>query len=350
MARATCWLVLIVACGKPFSPAPHDPLPTLRRGQDRVLRAPRLVTVTWSGHEFQSDVEAFDDFLPGSRWLLAVAGQYGVGAASNQNVRLEGPPPAALDQDSTGAALAALIGEGAVPPPEDGTLYVLYFSAATWFFDDGGTMACEANLRFARGVAAFGPGVPWVAVFDCFGELDDVTVNASQALADALVDPFLDSNSLALPSPAAAPVVEAPADLCQGRTAVSEGKHKLARSWSDEAARAGENPCEPVPAGEVYYGLSGSPALVQPAAPGSTVTLDLTGWSEREVDSWVLVPLPAPTDFDPQMTIDAPRIGNGGRVTATFTVPAGATPGQVGLAGIATEPYQGTFTVGVVVQ
>ena len=49
-----------------FHPTPELQLPD--QGGPRLVRAD-LVTLTFAGFPFESDIEAFGDFLPGSNWI-----------------------------------------------------------------------------------------------------------------------------------------------------------------------------------------------------------------------------------------------------------------------------------------
>jgi hypothetical protein len=363
--RTLMLMALAVACGgQPLSslpaktadsagfiPAPHDPLPALERGQGRVLQAPRLVTVTFAGYELQAEAEAFGSFLAGSQWLRTIGAEYGVGAGSSTAIRLSDKPPPTLDANSLNALLAARIADGTLPPPDGNTLYVVYTSTLTWFLQQGG-LICPGGSGHVQGVGATAQGTPfpWIVGADCFGDLDDLVLDVSLAVADAVTDPFLDSYRLPVPAPASAPQQLGAGAACLGTAPAAEGSYKLARSYSSQAASAGKNPCLPVVAGEVFYSVSASPALVQEAAAGSTVTVDLTGWSDAAIDSWVLIPSAAATDFDPQMALDRVTMTNGGHATATFTVPATAQPGQVGLMALFSAPFESQVVLGVVVR
>ena len=98
------------------------------------------------------------------------------------------------------------------------------------------------------------------------------------------------------------------------------------------------------------YAVAGPIAVGPGAFSGSTVTVDLTGWSDAAIDSWVLIPSAAATDFDPQMALDRVTMTNGGHATATFTVPATAQPGQVGLMALFSAPFESQVVLGVVVR
>jgi hypothetical protein len=328
MGRAIALAVLTLACGKggsAFTAAAHDPLPQLQANQGTVLKTPRLVTITYAGHELQSQIESFADFIAGSHWLGAVGSEYGVGKATSVKVRLTDAAPATLNLDGLVSSLDLWMSQGQVPAPDGSSLYVVYTSATTFFFDGEGNNACATGSRALHGAATSTSGItyPWMVVVDCFGDLDDLTEAASSELGSALTDPFLDSYRLALPAGADGEAGE----LCFGAAPVAEGGYQLSRVWSNAAALQSHNPCVPVPGGEIYYNVSASPSGIQTASAGSTVTFDLTGWSEAPVDSWVLSPSFDRVDFDPELTFSSDRIGNGEHVTVTLTAPAGPRTG-----------------------
>jgi hypothetical protein len=322
----------------------------MQPGSGTVLQSPKLVTVTFAGYEFQKEMEDFGAFLAGSQWLKTIGAEYGVGAGTSVNARLPDQPPPTLDKASLASLLSARIDDGTLPAPDVNTLYVVYTSSVTWFQEaDGSICSGFHGNHQASGTSSQGTHFGFLVVPDCFGELDVLTVDASQNVADAVVDPLLDSYRMAQPSPASSPSFQGAGDACQTVATVSEGGHPLGRSWSNANATRGANPCIPAIDGEVYYGLTASAGLVQMAAPGTTVTIDLTGWSDGAVNPWVLVAVPAASDFDPAMLLSASTVTNGGHVTATFNVPQ-ASPGQVGLMELFSFPLGSSVILGVVVQ
>src|SRR5205807_1803654 len=95
--------------------------------------------------------------------------------------------------------------------------------------------------------------------------------------------------------------------------------------WSNLAAAAGGSPCVPFPAGLPYVNVSSPPRFQVDA--GSTVNVQVTGWSTAAVEPWAVVATLGPRDFDPQVALDGSTISNGSALTLTAQIPAAAHGG-----------------------
>jgi hypothetical protein len=161
--------------------------------------------------------------------------------------------------------------------------------------------------------------------FDHVGYLEAA---ASHELLEAATDPFVDS----APAYATAPTAPGPwsifgelTDRCVGQYLQRTG-YVLARNWSNAAARAGDDPCVPVPAGDVFYGVW-TPATTVHAAPGATITLQLTGFARGPVADFG-VRAYAAAGFDTAPTLSRATLNAGVSATLRLTIPAGVSSGS----------------------
>jgi hypothetical protein len=327
---ATVASAALLGCGSSSSPYSSQPIAASHGGP--VLRSPKLVTITYANYEFRDEVEAFGDFVVRSDWLNKVGNEYGVGHGEHQAVRLDSPEEPASSDDLEQSRLLGWIKSQQVPAPDAQTLYMIYIPSATRFVGPDGTQACTADGGYHS--VAVAAGALYAIIYDC-GLLDGVTALASHELIETATDPAF-SGFYAVWDPKL-PVSEEVADLCQNNEPVDEGGFKVTRSWSNAAARNGQDPCVPAPAG-VYYTVFASPSRVPDVKPGDVVTFDLLGYASRPIDPWVLIPIPgAQSKIKLGVSLSQNRIAGGGHVKLTLTVPADATPG-VGYVDIFSAP------------
>jgi hypothetical protein len=319
LGRLVLVMAAAIACGK----SAPVPVPLLVSKDGQVMKHPHLVTITWANYEFRDQVEAFGEFVVGSDWLKTVVGEYGVGAGTHTVVRLPDRSPDTLFDGDLSLQLLRMTQAGQLPAPDGQTLYMVYIPATTAFSNGFGTKACITEGAYHS--PGFSANSYNAVIYDCSGTVDDVTALASHELIESAVDPTLTSFVVQYPH---LPLFLENADLCENFATVDAGGFQVTRGWSNAAARDGANPC--VPAGqETYYTVSVSPSGVAAVTPGQTLTYDLTGWSDGNVDPWVLTPLPGRLS-DPGLgvSVDKTRIGNGEHATLKLTIPADARPGQ----------------------
>ena len=322
-----------------FVTAPHSPMPQLAKHTGAMLKSPHLVSISYAGYKYQGQVDDLGAFMVTSNWLTSVGKEYGISAGTHEAVHLTGPAPASL----TDAQVRQLIFDGVAAktmPPTTATdipIYMLYLPGTTSETDGTGASAC-GNGFIGYHDAATQTGVDYVyaIVADSGTGLADVTSTAAHELIEALTDPYnspkdgyyLDVANSDLWVAADGNEV---ADMCDFEPLTTEGSWSLERSYSNAAAKAGTSPCVPVPAGDVYFNVSATPATIQNVAAGKSFTFTLTGWSTAPMASWPIDVFPADTsDFDPAPVLSAKSINNGETVTVTVTAPASATSGQLG--------------------
>jgi hypothetical protein len=165
----------------------------------RIVRSPKIVTITWSDDGDASTLEAFVDAIGGSKYWNQVACEYGIGPAVSgtcNHVHLPGPAPATLT-DSQAALLirknAAAWQTSGWPKPDDDTIYLLLVSDSTDYqlhTTSGLQSICGSGTggyHTSTNVTGFGE-VAYAVVPRCYG-LDSTTVAVSHELAEAATDP-----------------------------------------------------------------------------------------------------------------------------------------------------------------
>ena len=286
-----------------------------------MLASPKIAVVTFAGYSFADSIEAMADFVPTSGWLAAVSSEYGVGTPSVAKVRLADPAPVF----ASATAFAAWITTQSLPAAD---FYAFVFPPDAEFTDPQIGALCN---EFSGYHDAQGTSYTYAVIGTCPKRVAGLT-DAEQAervfsheLVEAMTDPF--GTGFAARDP------ELPysyvqggelADVCNG--VAREGGFVFARSWSNAAAAAGRDPCQP--ASGAYFNVSPSSLAVQHVDAGTSVTLALTGFSTAETSDWVLQDVLGERELSPEVAIDATQMNNGRTATMTITVPASAAPGE----------------------
>jgi hypothetical protein len=267
--------------------APHEALPIVPDAGGPKLASMKLITATIRGFSARSTVEALGDWLVQSEWLSSVGQEYGVGKGSHTaKVVLDDPGTTRLSTTAEGQAafVASEIDAQHLPRPipgETGYIYLIYLTpdlAGSACFDFGGY---HSELVYR------GQQLSYAFVCDQTGNVENIELAATHEVIEAATDPF----------PLSAPGFQIQdgvwmldgevGDLCADSIAFVEG-FAVQRTWSNRAAQSGENPCTPN-AGEAYFNVSVTPGGIVSAAPGSTVTFHLRGWSTARVPDWSVV-------------------------------------------------------------
>jgi hypothetical protein len=285
--------------------------PQVVKNQGTILASPLIVTVSWPGADMNvSTWEAFDDAIGSSSYWAAATAQYGVGMATSgasNHVHMTQPLPASLSytemQSFVVAALAAAEPDAGAPEaPEAGapdprwpaptvdahgdvqTIYSLFIPLSTAVTDPGsGQSFCdEGALGYHDNVVVDGTPVAYAVNLECAPlSLPDIEETAAHETIEASTDPYVESASLGYvgfdPDHLAWDLytgyADELADACQnwqGSYFQETGSfpYWVQRSWSNEAALLGHDPCVPAPAGP-YQGMTLFPD------EESTVSVDL---------------------------------------------------------------------------
>ncbi len=242
-----------------FEPGKHTPIPPVPNHGGPIVASPQLVTITYDDDAQREGDEPYADWIVGSDWLTTVAGEYGVGLGTNQNVHLPAPAPTQFTDDDIETLLADMILDGGVPPPvsydggETDQLYMIYFPLQTSTLS--GRLGWDQLPELWRVSLRRRPGgfdrshFVYAVIPTCgfTGNTTSTEITVSHELAEAATDPFPFSNPTYTSdgNRVTNGWVGELADLCE-YYAVSENNNYVAqRIWSNKAAAAGTQPCVP---------------------------------------------------------------------------------------------------------
>jgi hypothetical protein len=238
------------------------------------LTAAKIVTVTWATDSNASSLQDFDDRLGASQYWKTALAEYGIGTASSSPadhvvVQTAAPNPwdaAAIDtwaqQQAAGAPTNGW------PAPDAQTVYMVFVPPDVKVTDKGQD-ACqsEGGYHVELQAGANPNGVAYaLAIQNCSVEggtnvLQDSTSTAAHEIAEAATDPF-PNNAPSLygfdPDHLAWELwnewQDEVADACEyfDEAYYTEGSdlpYLVQRLWSNASAKAGHDPCVPVPSG-----------------------------------------------------------------------------------------------------
>lgn len=250
-------------------PAVHHPMPLFVDYGGPVLLDPGIVTVTFVGDAWRDQLRTYDKFLVTSDWWKTVATvPFFIGPGTDQgDVELPDTVSGKLFDNDVDIKpfLQKEIASKALPTPDASTLYVLYFPAATTITLSGATSCVQFggfhdNTTYTSGATSL--PVSYVVVPRCDStSTDDVTNAASHEIVEAATDPqpstaigwyMADDDAWTLEQAGLQGGAEV-ADVCIGRPPYTDNGYPLVRSWSNAAAKASHDPCQPTDPGKVFY-------------------------------------------------------------------------------------------------
>jgi hypothetical protein len=348
--RAGVCLLALVACGRievtpigvgdaaapdapdaAFAPTPHDPPPLLPFGGGSVLASANLVVVTFAGYPLADDVEAMADWISGSSWLAATGAQYGVGAPTVlAKVRSSQTAPSFSSTAAFAAWVAGEVGGELPPPPSPSTLYAFVLPSGESLSDPSIGTLCDAFTGYHDASAR---AYAFAAIGTCpnhvpgLTDVEQVERVFSHEVIEALTDPFGDGWAARDPDDPWSFIGGGEvADVCNGW--VREDGFLAVRSWSNAAASAGLDPCQPVEPPSPYFGVVASSRATQHVAPGGAVTLGVTGFSTEATSDWTVDVVVDAYGFVPEVTFLHGPMNDGRTASITIGVPASAASGS----------------------
>lgn len=314
-----------------FVPTSHTLPPALPLNGGAVLASANLVVVTFAAYPFADDVEAMADWLPTSSWLAATGAEYGVGTpAVLAKVRLAESAPSFSSTLAFSVWVSSKVGSELPAPPGPNTVYAIVLPAGESFVDPSIGAMCGSFTGYHD---AWARDYAFAAIGTCPGHVKGLT-DAQQVervfsheLIEALTDPFGDGYAARDPEDPWTFVSGGEvADVCNGY--VHESGFLAVRSWSNAAAAAGLDPCEPNDSPTPYFGVAASAQTTQHVAPGASVTLDLAGFSTAPTNDWAVELVNGASDFTPAITFAPGAMNNGRAAELTVGVPPSATSGE----------------------
>ncbi len=354
-APPTTAMVAETASPPGYPAFPMTPAQLVTRG-GKILKAPKLVLLTYAGDPLAAVATEFVSMIGNSSYWSGATKEYGVGPATALSaVTLSDRAPATIDQTGIETWLAGeLDGSHAeVPAPDGETVYVIVYPASTTI-TRGAELGCQDFGGFHAEAAAGASGaVPYVALPRCstFAGLsgnDLLTYTMSHEIVEAMLDPFTESGpaysdvdklhetlAIALGGGEAG-------DICpEDATHVPDMPFLVQRTWSNASAKTGHQPCvprDPLPyffANPMLPDLStdGVPVVKVEVGKNRSIDLQLSSdapmgadWTVTLIDVATLRKKPAELSF----TLDRTTGNNGDVLHATISSLRGGTVGTKG--------------------
>jgi hypothetical protein len=307
-------------------PAPHPAPPKVVSYGGPVLASPRLVPVFFSNDDanFTAQLLDFDTKIGATNYWMANAKEYGVGAATATDaVNLAETAPGTIDDSAIQTWLEGKLNgdDPAWPAPDANTVYVLHYPAGTTITSQGAMGTDQSCVSFGGyhsnvtldgnhgGMNVAYAVIPRCSDFDGLTGVDAVTSAESHELLEAATDPY------PMVDPAYASTDDAhiywlfalgggeTGDMCAqdmaSFTKFAELPYTVQRTWSNEAAQAGHDPCVPAIPGEVYF--NSAPVL------DDKVTLNIQGQTVSM--KGVKIPVGSSKTIDLDLFSDGPTNG-----------------------------------------
>jgi hypothetical protein len=278
----------------PEYPAAHPPLPQVVDSGGPVMKSPKFVVITFAGDTLAPQIGDFVSKVAGSStYWSGTTAEYGVGpVASVLDVSVAETPASMLTDGDVQTWLAAelegpdagtLDGGAPWPQPDGDTLYMIYYPSNVTITQASGT-SCNQFFGYHDDFAiSAGKFVSYSVVARCppfpgTSAIDSIAAIASHELIEAATDP-LPTDKPAYIQPDSDHVAWAQlgggelGDMCASFGNVfykpSDVPYLVQRTWSNKAAAASLDPCEPAGASPYFKGVK-----IAAGAKG-TVTLDL---------------------------------------------------------------------------
>jgi hypothetical protein len=286
-------------------PAKHPPMPTVASGGGRTVTNPVFIPVTFPSDPSQSDIVAFTNGIGATTFWSTIVTQYGVGAATGGTpvILTEAQEPAGTGstiddmagiqpwlqtQIAAGGALAGTNGAN--------TIYAIYFPSGTTISLEG-AQSCNSFGGYHNNFVTSdtGENVTYAVVPRCgsfptasgvLSGLDAITGPASHEYLEAVTDPDpgtddaysgVDNNDFIWELVLGGGEI---GDMCAQFPGVfykpAGFPYTVQRSWSNAAALASHDPCQPSLTGEVYFNAVGElPSITLGGGIGTTTAVSI---------------------------------------------------------------------------
>jgi hypothetical protein len=351
-------LLALGACGSKASGSGPTPLPAVEYLDGGLLTAPKIVSVTFAGDSLASDLQTFGETVTSSAWWNTVrsgdcepSGGACVGdgtsayvAISTAAARSYTDSAVAGDPSTLQQWLAMAISTGQLPAPGPGsisnTVYVLYFPPTTTVTLDGSQSCQEGGFDAYHAWMKVGSQqVPYAVIVECAPVapydpsvpvttlLQNTTLSASHEILETSTDPIPPTGFALDPTNTEnwgwIDVTGGGelADMCVdffglNQDQTSDGVFTAQRMWSISRAAANEDPCVPVPAGEMYFNAAPQQSFFV-LDVGESATFAVDAFSYQAMDDWTLI---AEDDSDPMTTYLSFSIAGGTQTQAGPTI------------------------------
>jgi hypothetical protein len=334
---------------------------------EAVLTSPVVVSITWDSDPSQATFDQFVDGIGASAYWSATTSEYGVGPAmsgTTDHVHMSMAAPATM-RDSDMRALVTANAGMSWPAPTDQIIYAFFLPPGT-SFQMGGSDACGQGIGgYHDQVNVGSTAVAYAVVPSCTfpgssnPAAQNSTISMSHELIEAVTDPRpsqsspgyvgFDSDHFSFDwFQAFQSEIGDACELFRSSNFLNPEpsfSYWVQRTWSNKSAKAGHNPCVPVPSTPYFnvtplalqtvtidttpLGAGGSaqtPTKGVHIAGGQTGTIDVSFYSDRPTSGpWALDYIegsPANPPKTPRLhvTFDKMTGWNGDKATATVTV------------------------------
>lgn len=297
---------------------PYARMPLVDYMGGRLLTAVKVITVSFAGDDANliGRLQELDDTITQTPWWTATTSEYcelpagpciGPGSAAGHVVLNETAPTSLVDtDDGTGSSVVQLIQDritsGALPPPDDQTIYVIYFPSGTSItFDTDHSCSSFGAYHYSATFALPDGGTQEGAYAiepRCSGE-SYTTFAASHELIEAATDAHPGKKrGWVMQDLAWQYYGDEVGDLCDhpwafdsmNVTTIDGGApFNVQRGWSNASALAGHDPCVVPPSDHPYFNVApeSGKQLVHLAVGGSA-TIELDAFSDGAMSDWTL--------------------------------------------------------------
>jgi hypothetical protein len=234
-----------------------------------VMKTPVFQSISFSGYDQTAQMDDLVATIGATSYWEGAVGEYGVGTPTVQPpVHLTEAAPSSIDDTAIQTWLQQKVAAGGgFMAPSASALYVISYPANTTITLQGIT-SCQQFGGYHNSTTVNGVSVAYAVVPECtfpnMTTLQTTTGSASHELAEAVTDP----------TPFATPPAYAQADathlyweLILGGGEIGDMcaqwptsffvppsfAYQVQRPWSNAAAKAGHDPCQPELPGEVFF-------------------------------------------------------------------------------------------------
>jgi hypothetical protein len=379
-------------------PASHPPMPQVESGGGPVVVAPNYIPILYPGDTYEPQIESFTMEIGQSTYWSTIVTQYGVEPATMGTpvILTSANEPIASgtisDSDIQTWLQNAVDSGPLVGTNSSNTIYALYFpSGVTITLPEDGTVvtSCEQFGGYHNSTtdpttenAIVYAVIPRCGTFETAGGqmlagIDAITGPASHEYIEAATDPLPETGTPAYVQPDLNDIIwefvlggGEIMDMCAQNPGAfyvpSDLPFTVQRGWSNSAAAASHDPCEPELPGEVYFnsiavfpnilvtagGQSLNTDAVSLTVGGSTtVPVDLYSegptsgpWTVQALDAQTLQGGPAALSF----TWDSTSGENGQVLHLTITANSMPSQGIDGVVIVSQLGEQASLWVGMV--
>ena len=273
---------LVVGCGD----SSHSPLPEIASLGGPQLEHPKLVPIFFAGDDQAARLTQFSQWIVTSNWLDQVGSEYGVGPGTMPGaVQRTDAAPATITDDQIVDLVYAGLGDHTLPAPAADTLYMVFFPSTTTI-TAGSELSCVDFGGYHSSARRNDIELAYAVIASCDATIVEREVIASHELIEAATDPLPTNHpgfQIIDPSNPWLALGAEVADLCQRGDATelwNEATFTAQRSWSNNEAGAGRDPCVPRDGkGVPYFSVTAEPVGVPRIPPGGHQTLQLHGWA-----------------------------------------------------------------------